>query len=164
MSYELCSAKNEIDFLKRVAQIKKNMSNNIRVRIWQVDMIEQINLMDEIINKIIANSHKSSKKIWKNNLKKIKHLKACFICLHNLDIVGCEKFIKKYKETALKVFEIYDESGIEQTFVYKADQETWSTHEKEGGYIKGADVCKINLENLEDHLTEARRLLKNRQN
>ena len=156
--------KNKIDFLKRVAQIKKNMSNNIRVRIWQVDMIEQINLMDEIINKIIANSHKSSKKIWKNNLKKIKHLKACFICLHNLDIVGCEKFIKKYKETTLKVFEIYDESGIEQTFVYKADQETWSTHEKEGGYIKGADVCKINLENLEDHLTEARRLLKNRQN
>ena len=157
-------AKNEIDFLKTVAQIKKNMSNNIRPRIWQDNMIEQINLIDEVINKIIANSHKSSKKIWKSNLKKNKRLKACFICLHNLDIVGCEEFIKKYKETALKVFEIYDESRISQTFIYKADQQTWSTHEKEGGYIKGADVCKNTLKILEDHLTEARRLLKNRQN
>jgi len=145
-------------------KLRENMANNIRLRIWQVDIIEQINLIDEVIDKIITNSHKSAKKTWKNNLKKIKRLKACFICLHNLDIVGCEKFIKKYKETALKVFEIYDESGIiEQTFVFKADQQTWSTHEKEGGYIKDADVCKANLENLEDYLAVARRL-KNRQN
>jgi hypothetical protein len=140
------------------------MSNNIRVRIWQVAMIEQVNLMDEMINKIITNSHKSVKEIWKLNLKNIKHLKACFICLHNLDIVGCEEFIKKYKKTELKIFEIYDENKIAKTFVYTADKVSWSTHEKEGAYIKDADVCKINLEILEDHLAEARRLLKNRQN
>jgi hypothetical protein len=127
-------------------------------RIWQVDMIEQINLMDEIINKIITNSHKCHKKIWKLNLKNIKQLKACFICLHNLDIVGCEEFIKKYKKTTLKIWEIYDQSKIAKTFVYTADQVSWSAHEKEGGYIKDADVCKINLKILEDHLDEARRL------
>ena len=134
------------------------MANNIRLRIWKDNIIEEINLMDNVIDKIITNSHKSAKETWKNNLKKIKRLKACFICLHNLDIVGCEKFIKKYKETALKVFEIYDESGIEQTFVYTASQQTWSTHEKEGGYIKDADVVKINLENLENYLQSAREL------
>ena len=134
------------------------MPNNIRVRIWQVDIIEQINFMDEVIDKIITNSHKSAKKTWKLNLKSIKRLKACYICLHNLDIVGCEKFIKKYKETALKVWEIYDENGIEQNFVFKADQQTWSTHEKEGAYIKNANVCKTNLEILEDYLAVARRL------
>jgi hypothetical protein len=139
------------------------MPNNIRLRIWKDDIIEQINFMDEVINKIITNSHKSAKKTWKLNLKKIKRLKACFICLHNLDIVGCEKFIKKYKETALKVWEIYDENGIEQTSVFKADQQTWSTHEKEGGYIKDANVCKTNLKNLEDYLESAKEL-KNRQN
>jgi len=134
------------------------MSNNIRLRIWKDDIIEQINLIDEVIDKIITNSHKSPKEIWKLNLKNIKHLKACFICLHNLDIVGCEKFIKKYKETSLKVWEIYDESGIETTFTYTSDQETWSAHEKEGGYIEDADVCKTNLKNLEKLLESARRL------
>ena len=116
------------------------MANNIRLRIWKDNIIEEINLMDNVIDKIITNSHKSAKETWKNNLKKIKRLKACFICLHNLDIVGCEKFIKKYKETALKVFEIYDESGIEQTFVFASSQQTWSTHEKEAFIEEDTEV------------------------
>jgi len=139
------------------------MSNNTRLRILKDNMIEEINLMDEMIDKIIANSHKSAEEIWKLNLKSIKSLKACFICLHNLDIVGCEKFIKKYKETELKVWEIYDQSRIEKTFTYAADLQAWSAHENEGGYIADADVCKSNLKNLESLLELARRL-KNRQN
>ena len=140
-----------------------NIKLRIKLRIWKDDIIEQINLMDEVINKIIANSHKTDKKIWKLNLKSIKRLKACYICLHNLDIVGCEEFIKKYKETSLKVWEIYDKSGIEQTSVLRAGhpqlgeaEQTWSTHEKEGAYIKNANVCKINLKNLENYLESAR--------
>jgi len=137
-----------------------NIRLRIKLRIWKDDHLEAINLMDEVINKIITNSHKIDMETWKLNLKHIKQLKACYICLHNLDIVGCEKFIKKYKETALKIWEIYDESEISQTCVLKADhgeaEETWSAHEKEGGYIAGANVCKNNLENLENYLEEAR--------
>ena len=131
---------------------------NIKLLIWKDNIIEEINLMDQMIDKIITNSHKTAKKIWKLNLKSIKRLKACFICLHNLDIAGCEEFIKKYKETELKVWEIYDESRIQKTFTYTAELQAWSAHEKEGGYIADADVCKSNLKNLEKLLKSARRL------
>ena len=97
----------------------------------------------EVINNEIAQNDRPLQK------KYYERYKACFICLHNEDKAGFEKWTTKLIATAHKLIDDLeaDCNNLDLTIVNDKSEKT--IHIKEDAYLKSCNVAKENIERVE---------------